>query len=76
MARDENLKEQIGKDIYFDLVDHEKVRSFRIQKQLPFTTFKVRCANKFLVHSIGMLNFCYTSTHASVKSTGNLTSVE
>jgi hypothetical protein len=35
------LKEQIGKNIYFDLVDHEKVRSFRIQKQLPFTSFKV-----------------------------------
>jgi hypothetical protein len=37
------LKEQTGKDIYFDLVDHEKVRSFRIQKQLPFSTFKVIC---------------------------------
>ncbi|CAD6270087.1 unnamed protein product [Miscanthus lutarioriparius] len=41
IARDEDLKEQIGKNIYFDLVDHEKVRSFRIQKQLPFTSFKV-----------------------------------
>lgn len=33
--------QQIGKDIYFDLVDHERVRSFRIQKQMPFNLFKV-----------------------------------
>jgi ubiquitin carboxyl-terminal hydrolase 7 len=44
IARDEDLSEQIGKDIYFDLVDHDKVRSFRIQKQLPFTAFKVHIA--------------------------------
>ncbi|WRX33029.1 Peptidase C19 [Theobroma cacao] len=36
VARDDDLAEQIGKDIYFDLVDHDKVRSFRIQKQTPF----------------------------------------
>ncbi|KAG8504011.1 hypothetical protein CXB51_002300 [Gossypium anomalum] len=41
VARDEDLLEQIGKDIYFDLVDHDKVRSFRIQKQTPFNDFKV-----------------------------------
>lgn len=41
VARDEDLKEQIGKDIYFDLVDHDKVRSFRIQKQVQFASFKV-----------------------------------
>lgn len=41
MARDKDLMEQIGRDIYFDLVDHDKVRSFRIQKQLPFSIFKV-----------------------------------
>ncbi|GER45747.1 ubiquitin carboxyl-terminal hydrolase [Striga asiatica] len=40
VARDEDLKEQIGKDIYFDLVDHDKVRNFRIQKQTPFNFFK------------------------------------
>ncbi|XP_021973074.2 ubiquitin carboxyl-terminal hydrolase 12 isoform X1 [Helianthus annuus] len=40
VARDEDLHEQIGKDIYFDLVDHDKVRSFRIQKQTPFALFK------------------------------------
>ncbi|XP_040243046.1 ubiquitin C-terminal hydrolase 12 isoform X16 [Aegilops tauschii subsp. strangulata] len=47
IARDEDLKEQTGKDIYFDLVDHEKVRSFRIQKQLPFSTFKEEVAKEY-----------------------------
>ena len=41
VARNEDLAEQIGRDIYFDLVDHDKVRSFRIQKQMPFNQFKV-----------------------------------
>ncbi|TQD87740.1 hypothetical protein C1H46_026744 [Malus baccata] len=41
VARNEDLLEQIGKNIYFDLVDHDKVRSFRIQKQKPFNLFKV-----------------------------------
>lgn len=41
VARDDDLTAQIGKDIYFDLVDHDKVPSFRIQKQMPFTQFKV-----------------------------------
>ncbi|CAN1258521.1 Ubiquitin C-terminal hydrolase 12 [Linum perenne] len=41
VARSEDLIEQMGKDIYFDLVDHDKVRSFRIQKQMPFNLFKV-----------------------------------
>ncbi|KAM0846886.1 hypothetical protein ACQ4PT_055394 [Festuca glaucescens] len=41
VARDDDLTAQIGKDIYFDLVDHDKVQSFRIQKQMPFTQFKV-----------------------------------
>ncbi|DAD49565.1 TPA_asm: hypothetical protein HUJ06_000136 [Nelumbo nucifera] len=40
VARNEDLVEQIGRDIYFDLVDHDKVRSFRIQKQMPFNIFK------------------------------------
>jgi hypothetical protein len=47
------LKEQTGKDIYFDLVDHEKVRSFRIQKQLPFSTFKVTCPSNSMQVVIG-----------------------
>ncbi|XVF00066.1 hypothetical protein REPUB_Repub03eG0253800 [Reevesia pubescens] len=47
VARNEDLVEQIGRDIYFDLVDHEKVRSFRIQKQMPFNVFKEEVAKEF-----------------------------
>ncbi|KAL3838137.1 hypothetical protein ACJIZ3_022728 [Penstemon smallii] len=47
VARDEDLVEQIGREIYFDLVDHDKVRSFRIQKQLSFNTFKEQVAKEF-----------------------------
>ncbi|XP_074282078.1 ubiquitin C-terminal hydrolase 12 isoform X1 [Silene latifolia] len=47
VARDDDLAEQIGRDIYFDLVDHEKVRSFRIQKQMPFNLFKEEVAKEF-----------------------------
>ncbi|KAL8129987.1 hypothetical protein V2J09_019142 [Rumex salicifolius] len=47
VARDEDLAEQIGKEIYFDLVDHEKVKCFRIQKQMPFNLFKEEVAKEF-----------------------------
>ncbi|KAF5930201.1 hypothetical protein HYC85_031074 [Camellia sinensis] len=47
VARDEDIVEQIGRDIYFDLVDHDKVRSFRIQKQMPFNIFKEEVAKEF-----------------------------
>ncbi|XP_035546155.1 ubiquitin carboxyl-terminal hydrolase 13-like isoform X3 [Juglans regia] len=47
VARNEDLLEQIGRDIYFDLVDHEKVHSFRIQKQMPFNVFKEEVAKEF-----------------------------
>ncbi|XP_028946503.1 ubiquitin C-terminal hydrolase 12-like isoform X1 [Malus sylvestris] len=40
VARDEDLVKQIGGDIYFDLVDHDKVRSFTIKKQTAFNLFK------------------------------------
>ncbi|VAH30456.1 unnamed protein product [Triticum turgidum subsp. durum] len=46
VARDDDLTAQIGKDIYFDLVDHDKVPSFRIQKQMPFTQFKEEVAKE------------------------------
>ncbi|KAL9336413.1 hypothetical protein Peur_070901 [Populus x canadensis] len=46
VARDQDLKEQIGKDIYFDLVDHDKVRNFRIQKQMQFSLFKEEVAKE------------------------------
>ncbi|XP_028806102.1 ubiquitin carboxyl-terminal hydrolase 12 isoform X1 [Neltuma alba] len=47
VARDEDLVEQIGRDIYFDLVDHDKVRSFRFQKQMPFNMFREEIAKEF-----------------------------
>nr|XP_043631310.1 ubiquitin C-terminal hydrolase 12-like [Erigeron canadensis] len=47
VARDGDLLDQIGKDIHFDLVDHDKVRSFRIQKQTPFNVFKEEVAKEF-----------------------------
>ncbi|KAI4308350.1 hypothetical protein L6164_031433 [Bauhinia variegata] len=47
VARDEDLQDQIGKEIYFDLVDHDKVRSFRVQKQLSFNLFKEEVAKEF-----------------------------
>ncbi|KAL9319024.1 hypothetical protein ACSQ67_015541 [Phaseolus vulgaris] len=47
VARDEDLREQIGNDIFFDLVDHDRVRSFRIQKQVPFVIFKEEVAKEF-----------------------------
>ncbi|KAM7262159.1 hypothetical protein ACFE04_021236 [Oxalis oulophora] len=47
VARDEDLTQQVGRDIYFDLVDHDKVRQFRIQKQTPFTAFKEEVAKEF-----------------------------
>ncbi|KAK6926479.1 MATH/TRAF domain, partial [Dillenia turbinata] len=49
VARDNDLVEQIGKDIYFDLVDHDKVKSFRIQKQMPFNVFKEEVAKEFCI---------------------------
>ncbi|XP_072986593.1 ubiquitin C-terminal hydrolase 13-like [Typha latifolia] len=46
VALDKDLVQQIGRDIYFDLVDYDKVCSFRIQKQLPFTLFKEEVAKE------------------------------
>ncbi|KAL5568695.1 hypothetical protein UlMin_025270, partial [Ulmus minor] len=47
VARDEDLLEQIGKNIFLDLVDHDKVRRFPIQKQIPFYLFKEEIAKEF-----------------------------
>ncbi|PWA52381.1 TRAF-like protein [Artemisia annua] len=47
VARDVDLQEQIGKNSHFDLVDHGKVQSFRIQKQMPFNLFKEEVAREF-----------------------------
>lgn len=47
VAIDEDIRRQIGNDIYFDLVDHEKVRSFRIQRQTLFSVFKEEITKEF-----------------------------
>ncbi|KAI3847193.1 hypothetical protein MKX03_033300 [Papaver bracteatum] len=47
VARQEDLFEQIGRDVYFDLVDQEKVCSFRILKEMPFNLFKEEVAKEF-----------------------------
>ncbi|KAL5568692.1 hypothetical protein UlMin_025267 [Ulmus minor] len=47
VARNEDLLEQIGKNIYFDLVDFDKVRRFRILKLIPFNLFKEEIAEEF-----------------------------
>ncbi|GAU12345.1 hypothetical protein TSUD_252960 [Trifolium subterraneum] len=51
VVRDEDLAEQIGKDIYFDLVDFEKVRSFCVQKDKSFNVFKEGVAKEFGIPS-------------------------
>ncbi|KAK9823704.1 hypothetical protein WJX72_004794 [[Myrmecia] bisecta] len=40
VARDEDMLEQIGSTRFFDLVDHDKVKQFRVRKQLLFSDFK------------------------------------
>ncbi|KAL4576835.1 hypothetical protein LXL04_012935 [Taraxacum kok-saghyz] len=47
VARDEDLLEQIGKDIFFDLVDHDKVHCFYVKKETPFNLFKEVVAKEF-----------------------------
>ncbi|KAI4384336.1 hypothetical protein MLD38_002507 [Melastoma candidum] len=47
VACDEDLRGQIGKEIFFDLVDHDKARNFRVQKQMPFQVFKEEVAKEF-----------------------------
>lgn len=40
VAREEDLREQIGNTRHFDLVDHDAVKSFRVAKTSPFLEFK------------------------------------
>ncbi|KAK2377746.1 ubiquitin carboxyl-terminal hydrolase [Trifolium repens] len=47
VVRDEDLEEQIGKDIFFDLVNPDIVRSFRVKKQTSFNVFKEEVAKVF-----------------------------
>lgn len=47
LARNEDIKNQIGKSIVFDLVNHEHVKNFRVQKQLRFVDFKILVEREF-----------------------------
>ncbi|AET00393.2 ubiquitin carboxyl-terminal hydrolase [Medicago truncatula] len=47
VVRDEDLAKQIGKDIYFDLVDHDKVGIFYVQRQKSFNDLKEEVAVAF-----------------------------
>ncbi|KAK1402025.1 hypothetical protein POM88_001630 [Heracleum sosnowskyi] len=47
VAREDDLFQQIGRDIHFDLVDHEKVRHFPIDKQMHFFKLKEEVAKEF-----------------------------
>ncbi|KAJ7975931.1 ubiquitin carboxyl-terminal hydrolase 12 [Quillaja saponaria] len=47
VARDEDLKEQIGKDIYFDLVNFDRLPNFYVRKQTPLYDFKKEVAEMF-----------------------------
>ncbi|KAL0459972.1 UNVERIFIED_CONTAM: Ubiquitin carboxyl-terminal hydrolase 13, partial [Sesamum latifolium] len=47
VVTDEDFAEQIGKNICFDLVDHAKVKSFRVHKLKSFHTFKEEIASEF-----------------------------
>ncbi|KAL6518676.1 ubiquitin carboxyl-terminal hydrolase 13 [Orobanche hederae] len=47
VACDEDFARQIGTSVFFDLVDHDKVRSFRVQKLMPFNIFKEEVAKEF-----------------------------
>lgn len=46
VARDDDLKDQIGSELHFDLVEHEKCRHFRVQKQKPWGEFKEMIAQE------------------------------
>ncbi|KAL5702632.1 ubiquitinyl hydrolase 1 [Ranunculus cassubicifolius] len=51
VARNEDLVDQIGRSIYFDLVDFDKVCCFRVQWGLAFYDFKEQVARKFHIPS-------------------------
>ncbi|CAI5528448.1 unnamed protein product, partial [Closterium sp. Naga37s-1] len=40
VAREEDLRQQIGRNIYLNLVDHALVRNFRVHRDMPFSEFK------------------------------------
>jgi len=46
LATAEDSVKQIGSDIFFDLVDHEKCKPIQVVKQTPFVEFKRRVATE------------------------------
>ncbi|CAI0541705.1 unnamed protein product [Linum tenue] len=44
VARDEDIRNQVGKSRHFDLVDHAKVESFCVEKHVRFNVFKEKVA--------------------------------
>ncbi|RZC89267.1 hypothetical protein C5167_030962 [Papaver somniferum] len=47
VVRNEDLYQQIGRDVYFDLVDPEKVHSFQVLRSTRFHHFKEVVAEQF-----------------------------
>ncbi|KAI3851469.1 hypothetical protein MKW92_038209 [Papaver armeniacum] len=47
VVRNEDLYQQIGRDVYCDLVDHDKVHSFQVLNNKPFSHFKEMVAIQF-----------------------------
>ncbi|KAI3892412.1 hypothetical protein MKX03_012630 [Papaver bracteatum] len=47
VVRNEDLYQQIGRDVYCDLVDHDKVHRFQILNNKPFSHFKEMVAIQF-----------------------------
>ncbi|KAI3923075.1 hypothetical protein MKW92_042354 [Papaver armeniacum] len=47
VVRNENLFQQIGRDVYFDLVDFDRLRCFRVLNSMRFNQFKEMVAEQF-----------------------------
>lgn len=85
VACDEDFTWQIGRDVFFDLVDHDKVRSFRIPKLMPFNFFKVQNHGKpfFFSYSVRnnplfslLLSNFFFPTHTLMESINDVKSLD
>ncbi|XP_073291911.1 ubiquitin C-terminal hydrolase 13-like isoform X2 [Primulina huaijiensis] len=47
VTSDDDFAEQIGRNVFFDLVDHDKVKGFRVLKSTPFSVFNEEVAKEF-----------------------------
>lgn len=48
VARDEDMCGQVGSSQFFDLVDHDKVRTYRVKKNTPFMDLKKQVGGRGL----------------------------